>query len=241
MPFTDHFFRFGNFIGEAVSDEEASQDGAGGQHYVYDEDSDAEEQPAADGAMDVDDEGPSNAVTLHEDKQYYPTAQQIYGEDVETMVQEEDAQPLTQPIIAPVTEKKFQVQEADLPPVYYSREFMTDLLSFPEAIRNIAVAGHLHHGKTAFVDMLVTQTHDIQDRLDKRIGRRRDEQLRYTDTHFLERERGLVHQGCADQYGHARHERKVPYSQHYRYSRTRQFRGRGGVKFATGRWSGSRG
>ena len=35
---------------------------------------------------------PSNAVVLHEDKQYYPTAQQVYGEDVETMVQEEDAQ-----------------------------------------------------------------------------------------------------------------------------------------------------
>src|SRR5436853_7484909 len=87
------------------------------------------------------DQGPSNAVILHEDKQYYPTAQQVYGPDVETMVQEEDAQPLTQPIIAPVTQKKFQVQETDLPPVFYSREFMTDLLSFPEQIRNIAFAG----------------------------------------------------------------------------------------------------
>ncbi|EXJ57009.1 elongation factor 2 [Cladophialophora yegresii CBS 114405] len=187
----DLYDEFGNFIGEAASDEEGSQDGVAGQHYVYDEESDAEEQPAADGLMEVDDEGPSNAVILHEDKQYYPTAQQVYGEDVETMVQEEDAQPLTQPIIAPVTQKKFQVQEADLPPVHYSREFMSDLLSFPEGIRNIAVAGHLHHGKTAFVDMLVMQTHDLQERLDKRIGRRRDEQLRYTDTHFLERERGL--------------------------------------------------
>ncbi|OCT49199.1 nuclear ribonucleoprotein [Cladophialophora carrionii] len=187
----DLYDEFGNFIGEAASDEEGSQDGDAGQHYVYDEESDAEEQPAADGLMEVDDEGPSNAVILHEDKQYYPTAQQVYGEDVETMVQEEDAQPLTQPIIAPVTQKKFQVQEADLPPVHYSREFMSDLLSFPEGIRNIAVAGHLHHGKTAFVDMLVMQTHDLQERLDKRIGRRRDEQLRYTDTHFLERERGI--------------------------------------------------
>lgn len=174
-----------------MSDEEGTQDGETGQHYVYDEDSDADEPQQQDTSMDVDDEVPSNAVILHEDKQYYPTAQQIYGEDVETMVQEEDAQPLTQPIIAPVTQKKFQVQEADLPPVHYSREFMSDLLSFPEGIRNIAVAGHLHHGKTAFVDMLVMQTHDLQDRMDKRIGRRRDEQLRYTDTHFLERERGI--------------------------------------------------
>ena len=130
-------------------------------------------------------------MVLHEDKQYYPTAQQVYGPDVETMVQEEDAQPLTQPIIAPIQQKKFTVQETNLPPVHYSRDFMTDLMNFPEQIRNIALAGHLHHGKTAFMDMLVMQTHDINDRLEKKTGRRKDEQLRYTDVHILERERGL--------------------------------------------------
>ena len=142
-------------------------------------------------ALTLLDEGPSNAVVLHEDKQYYPTAQQVYGADVETMVQEEDAQPLTQPIIAPVEQKKFTIQEADLPPVYFERSFMTDLMNFPDQIRNIAFAGHLHHGKTALMDMLVLQTHNITGRLDKRTGKRRDEQLRYTDVHVLERERGL--------------------------------------------------
>ena len=107
------------------------------------------------------------------------------------MVQEEDAQPLTQPIIAPIQQKKFVVQEADLPPVYFSRDFMTDLMNFPEQIRNIAFAGHLHHGKTALMDMLVLQTHDINDKLERKTGRKRDEQLRYTDVHVLERERGL--------------------------------------------------
>ena len=136
-------------------------------------------------------EGPSNAVVLHEDKQYYPTAQQVYGEEVETRVEEEDAQPLTQPIIAPVEQKKFNIEEADLPPVFYDREFMTDLMNFPEQIRNIAFAGHLHHGKTAFADMLVLETHDITDRLERRVGKKRDEQLRYTDIHITERHRGL--------------------------------------------------
>lgn len=107
------------------------------------------------------------------------------------MVQEEDAQPLTQPIIAPIQQKKFVIQEADLPPVHFSRDFMTDLMNFPEQIRNIAFAGHLHHGKTALMDMLVLQTHDINDRLEKKTGRKRDEQLRYTDVHVLERERGI--------------------------------------------------
>ena len=141
--------------------------------------------------MEVDEDGPSNAVILHEDKQYYPTAQQVYGEDVETMVQEEDAQPLSQPIIAPVDTKKFSIEEADLPPVFFDRGFMTDLMNFPDQVRNIAFAGHLHHGKTAFMDMLVMETHDIADRLEKRMGKKRDEQLRYTDTTFAERERGL--------------------------------------------------
>jgi U5 small nuclear ribonucleoprotein component len=130
-------------------------------------------------------------VILHEDKQYYPTAQQVYGEDVETMVQEEDAQPLSEPIIAPVEQKKFTIQEADLPPVYFDRNFMADLMNFPDQIRNIAFAGHLHHGKTALMDMLVLETHDIIDRLEKKTGKKRDEQLRYTDVHILERERGL--------------------------------------------------
>ena len=147
----------------------------------------ADLNPMANAATD----GPSNAVILHEDKQYYPTAEQVYGAEVETRVEEEDAQPLTQPIIAPIEQKKFTIEEADLPPVFFEREFMTDLMNFPDQIRNVALAGHLHHGKTAFMDMLVMETHDIADRLDKRVGKNRDEMLRYTDVHLLERERGI--------------------------------------------------
>ncbi|KAI9720026.1 MAG: hypothetical protein M1812_003153 [Candelaria pacifica] len=188
----DLYDEFGNFIGEAEESEEESQhDGNGADAYVYDEGPEDEVEVNDQQLMELDDEGPSNAVVLHEDKQYYPTAQQVYGPDVETLVQEEDAQPLTQPIIAPIQQKKFTVQEADLPPVHFGRDFMTDLMNFPEQIRNIAFAGHLHHGKTALMDMLVLQTHDINERLEKHTGKKRDEQLRYTDTHLLERERGL--------------------------------------------------
>ncbi|KAJ5677435.1 uncharacterized protein N7477_003068 [Penicillium maclennaniae] len=187
----DLYDEFGNYIGEAESDEE--------QHdqvppaFKFDEafDDDNEEEEVNDQQLMEVDDGPSNAVILHEDKQYYPSAQQIYGVDVETLVQEEDAQPLSEPIIAPVQQKKFAIAETELPPVYFSREFMTDLLSFPDQVRNVAVVGHLHHGKTAFMDMLVRQTHDLTARLEKRMGKRKEEQLRYTDVYFLERERGL--------------------------------------------------
>ncbi|GES56941.1 putative U5 snRNP component [Aspergillus terreus] len=192
----DLYDEFGNYIGEAAeSDEEAQHEEVNPQAFAFDEafgdDDEEEDHEANDQQLMEVDEGPSNAVILHEDKQYYPSAQQVYGEDVETLVQEEDTQALSEPIIAPVQQKKFAIEEAELPPVYFSREFMTDLLNFPDQIRNIAIVGHLHHGKTAFMDMLVNQTHDLSERLEKRAGTRKEEQLRYTDVHFLERERGL--------------------------------------------------
>ncbi|KAF6229897.1 hypothetical protein HO133_004234 [Letharia lupina] len=187
----DLYDEFGNFIGEAEESEEESQHGATGDAYVNEDEADEEDVSNDQALMEIDEDGPSNAVVLHEDKQYYPTAQQVYGPGVETMVQEEDAQPLSQPIIAPVVQKKFTVQETDLPPVHFARDFMTDMMNFPEQIRNIAFAGHLHHGKTALMDMLVLQTHDIAERQEKRTGRKRDEQLRYTDVHILERARGI--------------------------------------------------
>ncbi|KAI4870270.1 P-loop containing nucleoside triphosphate hydrolase protein [Hypoxylon rubiginosum] len=188
----DLYDEFGNFIGEdAEASEEESQHGVDAGAYLDDEYPEEAPETTGQELMEVDEDGPSNAVVLHEDKQYYPSAQQVYGADVETLVQEEDAQPLSQPIVAPVDVKKFSIEEADLPPVHFDRGFMTDLMNFPDQIRNIALVGDLHHGKTAFMDMLVLETHDISDRLEKRQGKKRDEQLRYTDTHVVERERGL--------------------------------------------------
>jgi U5 small nuclear ribonucleoprotein component len=62
-----------------------------------------------------------NAVVLHEDKQYYPSASDVYGPDVETMVQEEDAQPLTQPIVAPIKVRKWNVEEKDMPETRFDK------------------------------------------------------------------------------------------------------------------------
>jgi hypothetical protein len=62
-----------------------------------------------------------NAVILHEDKQYYPSASEVYGEGVETLVQEEDAQPLTEPIIAPVKVRKWTVEEKDMPETRFDK------------------------------------------------------------------------------------------------------------------------
>ena len=50
--------------------------------------------------MEVDDEesedyAAGHEIVLHEDKQYYPDPEKIFGKDVENLVMEEDAQPLT--------------------------------------------------------------------------------------------------------------------------------------------------
>ena len=42
-----------------------------------------------------DDDENDMQVVLHEDKKYYPTPEELYGPEVETIVQEEDTQALT--------------------------------------------------------------------------------------------------------------------------------------------------
>ncbi|KAH6939557.1 hypothetical protein HPB50_019512 [Hyalomma asiaticum] len=133
-----------------------------------------------DGGRDDDDMGDMQVV-LHEDKKYYPSAVEVYGPDVETIVQEEDAQPLTEPIIAPIKHRKFSFVEQDLPMTTYDLEFLTDLMDNSELIRNVALVGHLHHGKTSFVDCLIEQTHP-------HLRAKECKNLRYTDTLYTEQE-----------------------------------------------------
>ena len=47
--------------------------------------------------------------------------------------------------------------------------FLVNMMSFPQMIRNVAVVGHLHHGKTALLDMLVFETHKIDWDADKQV------------------------------------------------------------------------
>ena len=65
-----------------------------------------------------------DAVILHEDKQYYPSASDVYGPDVETLVHEEDTQPLTEPIVAPVKMRKWTVEEKDLPETRFDKGYV---------------------------------------------------------------------------------------------------------------------
>ena len=106
----DLYDEFGNYIGpELESDEE-------NEEVEREDDGDEYEDHASPEAMDQSgvDADTQMAIVLHEDKKYYPSALEVYGPGVETLVQEEDAQPLTEPIIAPTKRRKFQVTVADI-------------------------------------------------------------------------------------------------------------------------------
>lgn len=190
----DLYDEFGNYIGpDLESDqsdhsdqsdrEDAHEDGQSDSPY---EDATAEpaRQFASADDAEEEDEDDNMQIVLHEDKKYYPSAVEVYGPDVETLVQEEDAQPLTQPIIAPIVTKKFSHYSKELPETTYKLEFLTDLMDNTSLIRNIAIIGHLHHGKTWFVDCLIEQTHPGFTQIDGKA-------IRFTDTLVTEQERGV--------------------------------------------------
>ncbi|KAG7452130.1 Calreticulin-domain-containing protein [Guyanagaster necrorhizus] len=191
MSSLDDYDEFGNYIGADLdSDDEgdvsqipsyAQPSGSAAPLEGYDEDVPMP-GPDDNALMEIN-QPVHNAVILHEDKQYYPSASDVYGPDVETMVQEEDAQPLTEPIIAPVKVRKWTVEEKDMPETRFDKGFLLNMTAYPDMIRNVAVVGHLHHGKTALMDMLVFETHKlIWDS---------DHPTRYTDTHVLSRAREI--------------------------------------------------
>ena len=192
MDSTQMYDEFGNYIGPELSDDDESAE---------DDDEDDEEdsggdddEEAADGdggeAMEATDTGAaepsSTAIVLHEDKKYYPSAEEVYGEGVETLVMDEDAQPLEVPIVAPAKETKFEVLESDGLESKYPLEFMASLMGNPELTRNVAVAGHLHHGKTVLLDTLVSETHHTRHET-----RSNQKQMRYTDSRLDEQTREI--------------------------------------------------
>lgn len=180
---------FGNYIGpEIESDQESDIEEEDEELPDRQEDraaaSDGDEAPngwlTASNDVDMD-----NQVVLAEDKKYYPTAEEVYGEDVETLVMDEDAQPLEQPIIKPVRNIKFEVGVKDSS-TYVSTQFLVGLMSNPSLVRNVALVGHLQHGKTVFMDMLVEQTHHMST-----FDANSDKHMRYTDTRIDEQERRI--------------------------------------------------
>ena len=89
-------------------------------------------------------------IILHEDKIFYPESNEIFP-NAENIVMEEDAQPITQPIIAPIQTKKFDIYEKEIPELNFSIDYLNNLINNPKLIRNISIAGGLHHGTSSTI------------------------------------------------------------------------------------------
>ena len=158
-----------------VSDDDVSRDGGGRAQIIVRED------------VGIDDRGLGmapgvNAIILHEDKIHYPSAEEVYGDGVRTAVLDEDAMDLDEPIVEPVKKKTFSlmIDEDEEREAYggdmirpyggskkdklvediVSDRYLASLVAneTTRTRRCLALVGHLHCGKTTFMDLLLEQT-----------------------------------------------------------------------------------
>ncbi|OLP78870.1 116 kDa U5 small nuclear ribonucleoprotein component [Symbiodinium microadriaticum] len=176
---------FGNYQGPDIDDDEDEEDDdlLGG----LDEEEKGKGDDDGTGVGDVPMEGVEASgdrqIILHEDKKYYPDAEEVYG-DAEALVQMEDTQPLTDPIITPVQSKNFDLLEKKMPDTTFDFNFLAAMMDKPNLVRNICFLGAMHHGKTTFMDLLVLNTHEK----DWKVGK----EIRYTDSRQDEQDRGIT-------------------------------------------------
>jgi len=175
---TNLYDEFGNYVGPEIEDED-DDDFLGDDDDRGRGDGEGDDDP-----MDVEKEkGADREIILHEDKKYYPDADEVYA-GAEALVQMEDTQPLTDPIITPVKSKNFDLLEKKMPDTTFDFNFLAGLMDKPNLIRNICFMGALHHGKTLFMDILVRNTHEKDWKINK--------EVRYTDSRTDEQDRGIT-------------------------------------------------
>jgi len=153
----DLYDEFGNYIGpdlEDSSDSDSDDD-------APDDNSEVSEEAAivalqnADTIEESELADPIHAIVLHEDKVHYPSAGDVYGEDVRTAVLDEDAMDLNVPLVEPI---KNQTTRASLERHDWlvNEEYLSALVGTNNTTkRGVAIVGHLHSGKTTFIDMVL--------------------------------------------------------------------------------------
>ena len=175
----DNYDEFGNYIGPDIDSDPEVEDDLGFEDVARGDFTSGEEAPLdEEEGMAVD--GGENRIVLAEDKKYYPEADEVYG-NAKTILLDEDAQDLDEPIINPMKIKNFSVLETVQPELTYNRDFITNLMDTPALIRNVGIIGQLHHGKTTLLDTLVqvTQENEWDNTKHKRYSdTRKDEQSR---------------------------------------------------------------
>ena len=172
----DLYDEFGNYIGPECEDGDDNLDFDGDAVGLEDDVTGIEGQ-----LVEMDTDAADGAIVLNEDRKYYIDAEEAYP-GVTTAVLDEDAMDPDEPIIKPVVTRETlsaeKIQESN------SRsDFMLELMSTTSLMRNVTVCGHLHHGKTFLMDLLIEASRGGVGDLNKN--------PRYTDTRIDEQKREL--------------------------------------------------
>lgn len=143
------------------------------------------------------DESDEDEQTSRNQEQAIVPLQDAFSDDVEVLVETEDNQDIDVPLVEVAREHAkgpdysvFTHLKKHIPKTMYDREYMLGMLEAPERIRNVAVIGPLHSGKTSLVDLLVMDSHENLPHLSRR-NRLGWTTMRYMDNVKLEIERGL--------------------------------------------------
>jgi U5 small nuclear ribonucleoprotein component len=169
---------FGNYIGPDLDDSSSDEEESDVEEQVPDDASDVSDEAAGGGAMVISSTGspageegePMQAIVLHEDKVHYPSATEVYGDEVRTAVLDEDAMDLDVPLVEPVSTKTNRAASGEPLDYAFSDDYLTSLISneTTRTRRGVALVGHLHSGKTTFVDFLLEQCQRQPDALGPR-------------------------------------------------------------------------
>jgi U5 small nuclear ribonucleoprotein component len=234
----DLYDEFGNYIGPAL---ESSEDEIDEDELLSSSEEEEENEEDAgddgfrsgdalvielDGTSTEDQQGrdsttvaAANMIVLHEDKVHYPSAEEVYGDFVRTVVLDEDAMELEEPIVKPMktkvismitttTTRKTGSEEGptlgtpsgDGAAAATNLDFLTSNLlanTTTNTRRGIAVCGHLHSGKTSLLDMLLLEQQQQQQQPQQGTAQNHlhaaanGDGPRFTDTLVAEQERKL--------------------------------------------------
>ncbi|CCK69212.1 U5 snRNP GTPase SNU114 KNAG_0C00990 [Huiozyma naganishii CBS 8797] len=181
MDKEDLYDEFGNFIGDLNETVKTDLPTEEAQQSVLEDDEELE--------LPFDDDDEEEDTTALVTKQY--------GTDVEVLVETENIQSFDEPLVKPqesnVSKPEhvlFTKGRRNIPKATLDRDYMLSLLQIPERIRNVAVIGPLHSGKTSLTDLFVYESHRRLNCVSKSVEQGW-KQLKYMDALKQEIERGV--------------------------------------------------
>eukprot|EP00172_Hildenbrandia_rubra_P003009 Plantae.Rhodophyta-Hildenbrandia_rubra.ctg4355.p2 GENE.Plantae.Rhodophyta-Hildenbrandia_rubra.ctg4355~~Plantae.Rhodophyta-Hildenbrandia_rubra.ctg4355.p2 ORF type:complete len:426 (-),score=110.95 Plantae.Rhodophyta-Hildenbrandia_rubra.ctg4355:2973-4250(-) len=158
----EQYDEFGNYIGPPLSSDSSSSSSSSSDE-EREGGVDEESRIIVQNGEGVDVVGDSigvggGEIVLAEDKEYYPEAEEVYGEDVEAMVEEEDAMGIWEPLV----QGKRRGYDAAGAGIRGLGEGLGENGYLVEGVwsvegrsRVVGVVGGMHHGKSGLVEMVV--------------------------------------------------------------------------------------